>query len=605
MATSSKDLKKETEKAKKRKITSKTIPSVKPTTATKGTTTTSSSSSSGRTTNKSKSASQTGATTKTPTANSPRDPTSVVVRLSRAAKDAAAVTAAIKAQGEKTTQIMRRRSLQNSDNDDDDFETDDDKDDDDKDDDDDEKDGDNNIFVYDNGKRMGSVLDLNSAIEEELEFHSLLAGQLTRPRLSAVEPAFSLSNSQLNLIRHNDVQELRQAHARLRQERNRMSNKNNQGFLLSLDPKEAAAILSLDPLEAAAILGQLPRLQGEDDKVDDQGNPITSTATTTPPRRAPLPSTCHVAVVFPKPLLEGKTTVEYASRLEALARALANGYQPLLICLLSADGKSGGFTGTHDSSVVDDATAGYIYLQQLCSTNDISLTNIDIRIVPMKKGMGEHRQQQQYQDSNSNGHTNQFNNNYNNNNNRRNRTMKLEGDYSESLLRDSDQGVDTSAPPSFQFVVQEIQRDFLDAWLDQSDVYESKTDEYGMTRRQPRKKVHIHFTFFSTDYQLCNLNDIHTRSPRQSLLSTLKISATDGANSMSSVPSSHSSSSPRRCIVETTWSFRYSVYPFRDVSDEVESFLGNCYLMSQDLQPLLVNLRGVVTNVRIYDLWYI
>jgi hypothetical protein len=68
----------------------------------------------------------------------------------------------------------------------------------------------------------------------------------------------------------------------------------------------------------------------------------------------------------------------------------------------------------------------------------------------------------------------------------------------------------------------------------------------------------------------------------------------------------------RRGIVRTTWSFQYSIYPFIVYSDTVQSedddsaifgtegnltaFLGKCYIMSQELVPLLVNLRGVADN---------
>ena len=123
----------------------------------------------------------------------------------------------------------------------------------------------------------------------------------------------------------------------------------------------------------------------------------------------------------------------------------------------------------------------------------------------------------------------------------------------------------------------------MDQWLSESTVYESKTDEYGLTRQEPRKKIRIHITLISTDYHLCSMNDIHLRSPRQSPLNTLQVQV--GAT--------------RKGIVDTTWSFRYSSYPYVYAKDEAVAFLGNCYLLSQDLLPLLVNLKGVVDNVSI------
>jgi hypothetical protein len=84
----------------------------------------------------------------------------------------------------------------------------------------------------------------------------------------------------------------------------------------------------------------------------------------------------------------------------------------------------------------------------------------------------------------------------------------------------------------------------------------------------------------------------------------------------------------RRGIVQTDWSFHFSVYPYvvysslsvsssyragdrvpwedqlsaRDIDVEGNdanfiSYLGKCYLMAQELVPLLVNLRGVANNV--------
>jgi hypothetical protein len=226
---------------------------------------------------------------------------------------------------------------------------------------------------------------------------------------------------------------------------------------------------------------------------------------------------CHVAVVFSKRLVNDQITAEYASRLQSLALALQDGYQPLLICLCGPNEPVKG-------DLVSETAAGVVFLRHLCASIDISLDGIPLAIVP----------------------------------------------HSHEEL-------------SLQRVAQEIQRSFLDQWLSKSTVFEGKTDEYGLTRREPRKKIRIHLTLISTDYHLCSLNDIHLRSPRQSPLNTLQVQV----------------SATRKGIVDTTWSFRYSSYPYVYAEDEAVAFLGNCYLLSQDLLPLLVNLRGVVDNVSI------
>lgn len=93
-------------------------------------------------------------------------------------------------------------------------------------------------------------------------------------------------------------------------------------------------------------------------------------------------------------------------------------------------------------------------------------------------------------------------------------------------------------------------------------------------------KVQLHFTFFSCDYDLCRLNDIHSRSPIQSVLSPL----VEGEGQ----------SDDR---VHTTWSYSYCTYPYVHFKDKITAFLGKCYLLAQELTPVLVNIRGVVDGV--------
>jgi len=115
-----------------------------------------------------------------------------------------------------------------------------------------------------------------------------------------------------------------------------------------------------------------------------------------------------------------------------------------------------------------------------------------------------------------------------------------------------------------------------------------------MTRQEPRKKIHIHWKLFSTEYHLCNLNDIHIRSPRQSPLARL----------MHDLEHAARSEHYRRGIIQTTWSFHYSVYPYVVSSNKEkmkEAFLGKCYLMAQSLVPLLVNLKGVAENSEFFQ----
>ena len=238
----------------------------------------------------------------------------------------------------------------------------------------------------------------------------------------------------------------------------------------------------------------------------------------------------HVAVVFSKPLCQDQITIEYATRLVSLARAMKyEDYQPTLICFC-------GSTQPRKGNLVSETSAGVIFFRHLCTANQISLENTDLRII-----------QQTNTDS-------------------------------------------SWSPSSLNPVVDELfNRNDLEVWLDKSQVYESKKDEYGLLRREPRKKIHIHWTLISTDYHLCNLNDIHVRSPRQSPLHTLLHELDQAVRTY-------------RGIVKTTWSFRYSTYPHVYSKDELTAFLCKCYLMAQELRPLLVNLRGVATGVSPFNL---
>ena len=161
------------------------------------------------------------------------------------------------------------------------------------------------------------------------------------------------------------------------------------------------------------------------------------------------------------------------------------------------------------------------------------------------------------------------------------------------------------------------------------------------------RTVDIHFTLVSTEYHLCNLNDVHHRSPgksfHQPLVSLRGLVGSDrwvNTDELEALDPSYSSSvhlrnnemqtnSDRGTFggienrVDTSWSFQvrcvmylieyvvawpayskvhpfallqYGTYPFLRGEDAVV-FLGQCYLLGEELTPLLVNMRGVVEQV--------
>ena len=266
-----------------------------------------------------------------------------------------------------------------------------------------------------------------------------------------------------------------------------------------------------------------------------------------------------VAIVFARPPIEGKISIEYAFRLLSLVKAVKfDGYKPNLICFFGSS--------TYiplDPKEVSVTSSGVNFFKHLCMFNDISLSGISLCEIPLLSNTDI--------------------------------TPVPKYKYDDSYQTLSDQHVSShvtsSWSPSLTPIAKElVDQHYIEKWLDESDAYESEMDEYGMTRQEPRKKIHIHLKLFSTEYHLCNLNDIDYRSPRQSPLTRL----------VHDLEHSASSKHHRRGIIQTSWSFYHTNYPYVMSSDKnkmKEAFLGKCYLMAQSLVPLLVNLRGVANNV--------
>jgi hypothetical protein len=90
-----------------------------------------------------------------------------------------------------------------------------------------------------------------------------------------------------------------------------------------------------------------------------------------------------------------------------------------------------------------------------------------------------------------------------------------------------------------------------------------------------KKKLSIHFSLFSSEYHLCQLNDIHVRSPNQSALRTLLALRTSST--------------------EPSWSYHYTTTATA-YADPVRAFAAKSYKTAQDLVPVLYNLRGVTKD---------
>jgi len=283
-------------------------------------------------------------------------------------------------------------------------------------------------------------------------------------------------------------------------------------------------------------------------------------------------STYNVAVVFGKPLVRDQITVEYSSRIRTLARLFKNNplFRPSLIC----------FTGCiAPGNHVSNADAGYIFFRHMCEAQGIDLEGVDVLI-----------------DSKSR-------------------------DETEAVYR----------------VTEGVKKKYIPRWLEgvPADKKSSYSDD-------DAKKIAVHFSLVSTEYHLCNLNDVHHRSPRQSLLKPIEAMADDGSGSRSGSSSRRGSQigvrstgfiedggdyfdeddwdgdqynplrggnyqasslyrSSQDIIVETSWSFQYATYPFLYAQDEAVVFLGKCFLLAEELMPLLVNMKGVVEEEEFFQ----
>ena len=270
-------------------------------------------------------------------------------------------------------------------------------------------------------------------------------------------------------------------------------------------------------------------------------------------------TTYHVAVVFGKTLIQDQVTVEYATRIRTLVKLLKEepNFRPKLIC----------FTGgvTSDGNTISDASAGYVYFRHLCATQNVTFDS------------------------------------------------KVWVDSRSSNEREA-----------VERIASELWRNHIKQWLSERPLVERTNQHYGVGWKILERKVDIHFTLVSTEYHLCNLNDVHHRSPLKSFLQPLvslrglagsdrwennqELSVMD-PNYSTSVHVKGSNKAPvvsERATfggiensVDTSWSFQYGTYPFLHGHDEAIVFLGQCYLLGEELTPLLVNMKGVVEQVRL------
>jgi hypothetical protein len=315
-------------------------------------------------------------------------------------------------------------------------------------------------------------------------------------------------------------------------------------------------------------------------------------------------TTYHVAVVLGKALIRDQVTIEYASRMRTLVRMMEEDdaplprYVPRLICFTNGCGTGTG-TGTvaagggTSSAAVSDATAGYVYFRHLCASRNVTID--------------ESRTQ-----------------------------FWVDDDPSRGNGGGGGGGGGDDERSAMERVASELWRRHIKTWLKDRPLTQRLNQHYGVGWTVLERKVDIHFTLISTDYHLCNLNDVHHRSPRKSLLQPLvalrglvgsdrwvnKDEALEvmdpgysssvhvvrnGGNGGSAATSTSSAMQGGNTFggiensVDTSWSFQYATYPFLHEEEDALVFLGQCYLLGEELTPLLVNMRGVVERTEFFQ----
>lgn len=289
-------------------------------------------------------------------------------------------------------------------------------------------------------------------------------------------------------------------------------------------------------------------------------------------------TTYHVVIVFGKGLINDQISIEYATRIRTLVKLLKEeeSFQPKLICFtggndyltsINNSNNNDGLGGAAEKTI-SDASAGYVYFLHLCASQNIHINPQQTNVyVDKRNGVNE---------------------------------------------RDA-----------MERVASELWRRYIKSWLKERPLTERKNQHYGVGWHILERKVDIHFTLISTEYHLCNLNDVHHRSPGKSFLQPLvslrglvgsdrwvnkdELEAMDPSYSSSVHVSSNTapllSESDRASFagiensVDTSWSFQYGTYPFLHGKEDSIVFLGQCYLLGEELTPLLVNMKGVVEQV--------
>jgi hypothetical protein len=325
------------------------------------------------------------------------------------------------------------------------------------------------------------------------------------------------------------------------------------------------------------------------------------------PRIGHDPTVRHVAIVLAKPLQDDSLTVEGAARVKYLLHSILEGkYAPHLVVFC------GPVSGPNNR--VSDADVSYMYFRNLWECTVHAHRN--------RFGGGD-------ADDSANGGAGTI-------------ALRRPEFYLERMP--IDQG-------GLQQLAQHIQQSYVARWWEEIVADEARQQQSAAastqakaaestkatpvtpatTKRPKPKKLQIHFSLVSSEYQLCQLNDIHVRSPNQSALrafrSLVRTTTAATSTSSSSASSTRSGSSLLASAPQVeppTWSFHgvtswlYSSSLPPSSSDgaahpsnatttpsanhqhhnqhPLRAFCAKTYKTAQHMVPVLYNLRGVVEH---------
>eukprot|EP00522_Entomoneis_paludosa_P008994 CAMPEP_0172455300 /NCGR_PEP_ID=MMETSP1065-20121228/11997_1 /TAXON_ID=265537 /ORGANISM="Amphiprora paludosa, Strain CCMP125" /LENGTH=610 /DNA_ID=CAMNT_0013207761 /DNA_START=113 /DNA_END=1945 /DNA_ORIENTATION=- len=229
----------------------------------------------------------------------------------------------------------------------------------------------------------------------------------------------------------------------------------------------------------------------------------------------------EVAIVLAKPLKQDHITVEYANRIRRLVREMmSEDYRPDVICFVGPQSPG---------NILADSDTGYMYFQYLTSAHEVSTDGIDIHLV--------------------------------------------KGSIEDGALQQIAFFLQETCLPAWLRVDRQNKKNILEA----SNTTTTTTTSTTVIASGKRDRLHVHFSLISSEYELCQLNDIHIRSPGQSVLRALE-------------------SWSQRSFT-TSWSYMYvtTVLPAKD-ADPAQAFCAKTYKTAQQLLPVVKNLRNVVNN---------